>query len=288
MPPVLGQEAAKEGAVQRSSLGGMLAVVDVWNGPCWGTQEGVTVGEGSQSDRAREKAMAAGGRTGPVAPEEVFEVVEDSLVSLWTVVNELARIRPPKPKYYRVTVFGSSRMQPGDVLYNDVRRLAAELARMGCDIVTGGGPGLMQAANEGAQLGDSENRVRSFGLSIELATEEEPNPFVEKVYHHRTFFSRLHHFVRLSSAFVVVPGGIGTTLETMMIWQLCQVRHVPHLPLIFVGEMWKDLVVWGREHMVKADRALASSDDMYIPRCVDTVEQAVEIIRQDLERFRAA
>ena len=108
------------------------------------------------------------------------------------------------------------------------------------------------------------------------------------IYHHRTFFSRLHHFVRLSSAFVVVPGGIGTTLETMMIWQLCQVRHVPHLPLIFVGEMWKELVDWGREHMVKAERALASSEDMDIPRCVNTVEEAIEIIREDLERFRAA
>ncbi|MFQ5679811.1 MAG: LOG family protein [Gemmatimonadota bacterium] len=235
--------------------------------------------------------MTAPTEKGPVAashPEEVFEVVEDSLVSLWSVVNELARIRAPKPKYYRVTVFGSSRMRPGDALYEDVRRLAAELARIGCDIVTGGGPGLMQAANEGARLGDPENRVRSFGLPIELPTEEEPNPFVEKVYRHRTFFSRLHHFVRLSSAFVVVPGGIGTTLETMMIWQLCQVRHVRGLPLIFVGEMWKDLVVWGRQHMLGAERPLASPQDMDIPHCVETVEEAIEIVREDLERFRAA
>lgn len=222
------------------------------------------------------------------APEEVFEAVEDSLVSLWEVVNELAGIRPPKPKYYRVTIFGSSRMQPGDAIYDDVRNLASQLAGMGCDIVTGGGPGLMQAANQGAKMGDPQNRIRSFGLPIELATEEEPNPFVEKLYRHRTFFSRLHHFVRLSSAFVVVPGGIGTTLETMMIWQLCQVRHIRELPLIFIGEMWKELVKWGKRHMRDSERPLASPGDLDIPRCVQDVDEAVAIIREDLERFHSA
>lgn len=225
------------------------------------------------------------GRVAASDPEEVFEAVEDALVSLWDVVNELARIRPPKPRYYRVTIFGSSRMQPGDALYADVRELASQLASLGCDIVTGGGPGLMQAANEGARLGDPENRIRSFGLPIELPTEEEPNPFVEKLYRHRTFFSRLHHFVRLSSAFVVVPGGIGTTLETMMIWQLCQVRHVRGLPLIFIGHMWKDLVEWTKRHMLEGERHLASPSDLVIPHCVESVDDAVAIIRQDLERF---
>lgn len=221
-------------------------------------------------------------------PEEVFEVVEDALYELWGVANELARIRPPKPRYYRVTIFGSSRMQPGDELYQEVRNLAARLSRMGCDIVTGGGPGLMQAANEGAKIGDPENRTRSFGLPIALPHEEEPNPFVEKIYRHRTFFSRLHHFVRLSSAFIVVRGGIGTLLETAMIWQLCQVRHLQEgLPLIFIGEMWKELVGWARERMLGGERNLASPEDLEIPFCVDSVEEACDLIARDLERFRA-
>ncbi len=220
-------------------------------------------------------------------PEETFEVVEDALYDLWSVVNDLARIRPPRPKYYRVTIFGSSRMQPGDALYDEVRRLSTRLARLGCDIVTGGGPGLMQAANEGVRLGDPENRTRSFGLPIELASEEEPNPFVEKIYRHRTFFSRLHHFVRLSSAFVVVRGGIGTTLEMAMVWQLCQVRHLGDLPLIFVGDMWRELVEWARRHMLDSDRHLASPEDLEIPHCVETVEEAATIIEEDLNRFRA-
>lgn len=241
-----------------------------------------------EDERRGLERREGGGLVAASAPEEVFEAVEDALVSLWEVVNELARIRPPKPKYYRVTIFGSSRMRPGDAIYDDVRNLAAQLAGLGCDIVTGGGPGLMQAANEGARIGDPQNRIRSFGLPIQLATEEEPNPFVEKVYRHRTFFSRLHHFVRLSSAFVVVPGGIGTTLETTMIWQLCQVRHVRGLPLIFVGEMWQDLVGWAKRHMLDDDRNLADPEDLEIPRCVEAVDEAVAIIREDLERFHGS
>ena len=115
-----------------------------------------------------------------VVGEETFEVVEDALVDLWSVVNDLARIRPPKPKYYRVTIFGSSRMRRGDQLFDAVRSLAEQISSMGCDIVTGGGPGLMEAANEGAKRGDPGNVTRSFGLPIELSEEEEPNPFVEK------------------------------------------------------------------------------------------------------------
>jgi predicted Rossmann-fold nucleotide-binding protein len=203
--------------------------------------------------------------------EETFEVVEEALVDLWSVVNDLARIRPPKPKYYRVTVFGSSRMRRGDQLFEDVRSLAEQLSYMGCDIVTGGGPGLMEAANEGAKLGDPNNVTRSFGLPIELSSEEEPNPFVEKIYRHR----------------IVVPGGLGTLLETAMIWQLCQVKHVSGIPLILLGEMWEELRVWAREHMLGGERNLAGPQDLDIPYCAPTVNDAVKIIREDLKRFNA-
>jgi uncharacterized protein (TIGR00730 family) len=219
--------------------------------------------------------------------EETLDLVEDALYDLWGVANNLARIRTVRPRYYRVTVFGSSRMRPGDEVYGDVRRLATELSQMGCDIVTGGGPGLMEAANEGAKLGDPHNRTRSFGLPIELPMEEQPNPFVEKVYRHRTFFSRLHHFVRLSSAFIVVRGGIGTTLETMMIWQLCQVRHIRSVPLIFIGQMWRELVEWAQTNMLNGDRELASAEDLAIPYCVDSVEEACAIVGLDLAEFEA-
>jgi uncharacterized protein (TIGR00730 family) len=211
--------------------------------------------------------------------EDTFEVVEDALYNLWSVANELARIKPPRPEYFRVTIFGSSRIRPGDDLYDEVRHLAMDLSAMGCDIVTGGGPGLMQAANEGAKLGDPDDDTRSFGLPIELPMhEEEPNPFVEKIYRHRTFYTRLHHFVRLSSAFIVVRGGIGTLLETALIWQLCQVKHVDDVPLIFIGDMWQDLVAWAKDHMLSNGPQLASPPDLEIAQCVPNVEEACAII----------
>ncbi|UCF21582.1 MAG: LOG family protein [Gemmatimonadota bacterium] len=205
--------------------------------------------------------------------------MEASLRDLWRVVDDLSRIRAPSSRFYRVTIFGSARMQPGERLYNEVRDLASQLAALGCDIVTGGGPGLMQAANEGEQVGDPDNRTRSFGLPIELPHEEAANPFVERVYKHRTFFTRLHHFVRLSDAFIVVRGGIGTSLEALMVWQLCQVRHVYDKPFILVGEMWKDLVQWARNHMIHPGRNLADPQDLSIPFCAATIEEAVARIR---------
>ncbi|MFQ5747794.1 MAG: LOG family protein [Gemmatimonadota bacterium] len=215
----------------------------------------------------------------------MYKVMEASLRELWDVVDELSRVMPPRPRYYRVTIFGSSRMSPGDHVYGEVRRLAQELAAMGCDIVTGGGPGLMQAANEGERLGDVLGRTRSYGLNVELPHEQAPNPFVEKLYHHGTFFSRLHHFVRLSSAFVVMRGGVGTTLEAMLVWQLRQVGHLYDRPLILVGDMWKHLVEWGRREWMDGDRRLADPRDLELPVCVDSVDAAVDVIREDLERW---
>lgn len=205
-----------------------------------------------------------------------YKTVENSLNMLWRVVNDLSHVRPPKPNYYRVTIFGSARIESGHPLYEEVRTLACRLSAAGCDIVTGGGPGLMQAANEGENEGDPENVTRSIGLPVKLPHEEEANPFVEKLFKHQTFFSRLHQFVRLSSAFVVVKGGIGTTLETLMIWQLLQVRHIHDLPLILVGDMWRGLVDWSKTHMLSHDPQFADPEDLNIPVCVDTIEEAIE------------
>jgi uncharacterized protein (TIGR00730 family) len=215
----------------------------------------------------------------------MYKAMERSLRELWGVVDGLAAVMPPRPTYYRVTVFGSSRMHAGDELYSEVRRLAQELASMGCDIITGGGPGLMQAANEGEKVGDVQNRTYSIGLNVDLPHEQGANPFVEKLYHHGTFFSRLHHFVQLSSAFVVMRGGIGTSLEALMVWQLCQVGHLQRRPLIMVGGMWRELVEWGRQHWIGDGASLANPEDLDIPVCVDTVDQAVSVIRRNLDEW---
>ena len=128
--------------------------------------------------------------------------------------------------------------------------MARALADMDCNIITGGGPGMMQAANEGAAQASRGKLDRSVGIRIDLPFEQDANPFVQSAFTHRTFFTRLHHFVLTSDAFIVVPGGIGTVLEAMMVWQLLQVRHVTNTPLIFVGKMWRELVDWGRTYML--------------------------------------
>jgi predicted Rossmann-fold nucleotide-binding protein len=122
----------------------------------------------------------------------------------------------------------------------------------------------MQAANEGAQ--SIEKAIhRSVGIRVELPFEQEVNPFVGQAYEHRTFFSRLHHFMIISDAFVVVPGGIGTLLELSLAWQLLQVRKLYNTPLILVGKMWAELLEWSRRSMLRTGNELASEIDFTIP-----------------------
>jgi uncharacterized protein (TIGR00730 family) len=209
--------------------------------------------------------------------ERVKQVLVNSILGLWDVVNNLTRLQPSRRERYRVTIFGSARVRPGTFGYEETKRVAAALAEMGCDIITGGGPGLMQAANEGAAA--APDRARSFGIRVDLPFEQEVNSFVTQAFEHRTFFTRLHQFVLASDAFVVAPGGIGTVLETMMIWQLLQVRHLEDTPLILVGKMWPGLIEWARGSMLTADAPLANPEDMTIPRCVANADEAITLIR---------
>jgi uncharacterized protein (TIGR00730 family) len=215
-------------------------------------------------------------------------LVERAVTGLWEVVSELTRLRRTTRQNYRVTIFGSARLQPGSVAYEGVKQLASDLTRMGCDIMSGGGPGLMQAANEGALAVDPEALHRSVGIRVQLPFEQAVNPFVGQAYEHRTFFSRLHHFMIISDAFVVVPGGIGTLLELSLAWQLLQVRKLYNTPLIVVGTMWRELVEWGRRNMLREGSELANPIDFEIPHCVKTIEETVAIIRQNRELWLAS
>jgi uncharacterized protein (TIGR00730 family) len=213
----------------------------------------------------------------------VQEILAATVLNLWKVVNNLTRLRPSSRDRYRVAIFGSARAQPGTFVYDEVKRVASAFASMGCDIVTGGGPGLMQAANEGAR---SAGAPGSVGIRVELPFEQDVNPFVEQAFEHETFFTRLHHFVLASDAFVVVPGGIGTVLETLMIWQLLQVRHVDNVPLILVGKMWTGLVEWAKTSMLDPRLALANADDLRIPQCLETADEAIAVVRDLHEKWK--
>jgi predicted Rossmann-fold nucleotide-binding protein len=146
----------------------------------------------------------------------------------------------------------------------------------------------MEAANEGAASVAGDDPGRSLGIRIELPFEQDANPFVGSAYEHRTFFSRLHHFVLVSDAFVVVPGGIGTVLELMMVWQLLQVRKLADVPLILVGPMWKGLVDWHRTAMLQPGFELASPPDLTIPRCVPGASEAIAILRESHAAWKRA
>jgi len=226
------------------------------------------------------------GRTVSLDDEEgVRRVLVDTLFGLWATVNNLSRLRPSRHERFRVTVFGSARTDPGHWVYGEVRQMCAGLSAMGCDIVTGGGPGLMEAANRGACEGDPDMASSSVGIRVHLPFEQSVNPFVEQAFEHETFFTRLHQFVLMSDAYIVAPGGIGTLLESAMIWQLLQVRQLD-VPLIFGGSMWRGLVDWASAQMLRPGFELAKAEDMAIPICVDSADEAVTAIRPYFEKWK--
>ena len=141
----------------------------------------------------------------------VRQVLANAIAGLWDIVNDLTRLRPSRRERYRVTILQfRARTRPGTFGYEETRRLAEALAEMRRDVITGGGPGLMQAANEGAARWP--DRAQSVGIRVNLPFEQDVNAFVTEAFEHRTFFTRLHQFVLTSDAFVVAPGGIGTVL----------------------------------------------------------------------------
>jgi uncharacterized protein (TIGR00730 family) len=230
---------------------------------------------------SNDKSTAGSNNISLADEDQVRQVLVDSVLGLWEVVNKLTRLKPSRRDRYRVTIFGSARLRPGSFGYEETKRVAAALATMDCDIITGGGPGLMQAANEGA----ATTGVQSVGIRVELPFEQDVNAFVTDAFEHRTFFTRLHQFVLTSDAFIVAPGGIGTVLETLLIWQLLQVKHLENTGLILVGSMWPGLIEWAREAMLSTDPPLANAGDLAIPQCVANADEAIAIIRERREAW---
>jgi uncharacterized protein (TIGR00730 family) len=225
----------------------------------------------------------------PLSDEKgVLDILTKSILGLWDTVNTLTRLRPTKRDRYRVTIFGSARIDPAHWVYAAVRDTAAELTRLGCDIVTGGGPGLMQAANEGVKRADPDGaHQKSVGIRIELPFEQDVNTFVTDAFEHKTFFTRLHHFVLVSDCFIVTPGGIGTVLETLMVWQLLQVRHLHDTPLILAGHFWNGLLEWAKDVMLKPDAPLISPADLKIPQILPDGPSIVQAVREHHSLWKA-
>ncbi len=157
-----------------------------------------------------------------------------------------------KRKQFRVSVFGSARMKPSDPEYREAYSLGKEIGKMGFDIVTGGGPGIMEAANSGHIAGRGTKETSSIGLTINLPFEVDPNKYLDVHSHFETFSRRLDSFMRLSQVLIVTPGGIGTLLEFFYSWQLTQVQHLCATPIILFGEMWGPLMKWVKAYPLKS------------------------------------
>lgn len=192
-------------------------------------------------------------------------------------------------QHYRVCIFGSARTQPEDKYYKMTYDLAHSLGEKGIDVLTGGGPGLMQAANSGVQDGRDAagSRSISYGLSIELGALgklERPSQHLDIKHHHSRFSSRLDDFMRLSNAVVVTPGGIGTLLELYFSWQLLQVQHLPSRPIILLEEdFWRGLITWMEDYQL--EQGLVSKPDMRFIHFAKTPQDAMDILEKDIEKF---
>lgn len=178
-----------------------------------------------------------------------------------------------------VSIFGSARISEGDADYGLARELGRRLGEAGFSIITGGGPGIMEAANRGAH----DVGARSIGLNIELPFEQAPNRYqdVELIFHY--FFTRKLMFVRYAGAFVVFPGGFGTLDELFESLVLIQTGKVADFPVVLVGSgFWGGLVDWVREQLVA--RGLISPDDVDLLHVSDDLAEIVEICRSAAER----
>jgi len=192
------------------------------------------------------------------------------------------KIKIPKEidvDHFRVAIFGSARLKPNDSRYKQVQTLAKMIAQEGLDVVTGGGPGIMEAANKGHREGrkGKGHGSHSFGLNIVLPKEQSSNKHLDIKKDFERFSERLDYFMYLSNVVVVAPGGVGTLLEFFYTWQLIQVKHICSIPIIFVGEMWPPLLKWIEKWPLK--KKFVDKADMHPFFLAKNCTEAMSIIK---------
>lgn len=174
-----------------------------------------------------------------------------------------------------VTIFGSARVKPDDPYYKKAEYLAHRLAEEGFSIITGGGPGIMEAGNKGA----AEASGKSVGLNIHLPYEQKPNPYANLSLDYRYFFIRKVMFVKFAMAYVVLPGGFGTLDELFEALTLIQTKRIKSFPVILMGsEFWQGLVDWIKEKMIRDNKI--SHNDLDIFTILDEPEDVVRYIQK--------
>jgi uncharacterized protein (TIGR00730 family) len=201
-------------------------------------------------------------------PWRIFRIMAEFVDSFET----MSKVGPA------VTIFGSARMPPGNPYYKATVTLARALAQHHLAVVTGGGPGIMEAAN----LGAAKAKGKSVGLNIELPWEQKPNPYANVPIHFHYFFSRKVCFVKYSLAFVYMPGGFGTLDEFFEVLTLVQTQRIPRFPLILFGRKhWQGLLDWLGPTLTKS--GYINREDTKLYTLTDDPEEALNIIL-DYER----
>jgi len=182
-------------------------------------------------------------------------------------------------KHFHVAIFGSARIKRNDPTYKRIYKLAKLIGKEGYDVVTGGGPGIMNAANAGHQSRKkNHNNSHSIGLNIKLPFEQSSNKHLDIEMDFNKFSNRLDKFMYLSNAVVVAPGGIGTMLELFYTWQLTQVNKINHIPIILYGNMWTDLITWIKKTALR--NKLMSKKDLDNIHFAKNPEQVIKIINK--------
>ncbi|HVH65267.1 MAG TPA: TIGR00730 family Rossman fold protein [Candidatus Acidoferrum sp.] len=178
-----------------------------------------------------------------------------------------------------VTIFGSARVRQPDPMYDAARELAAELARRGFAIITGGGPGIMEAANRGAREGGG----LSVGCNIELPFEQDLNEYVDLGIEFHYFFVRKTMFVKYAEAFIIFPGGFGTLDELFEALTLIQTGKIVHFPVVmFNSTYWAGLRQWIRDRVL-AERKI-SAEDLDLLMVTDDIQEAADMVQQYYQR----
>lgn len=154
-------------------------------------------------------------------------------------------------KHFRVAIFGSARIQKNDPTYKKIYSLAKMLGAREIDVVTGGGPGLMDAANAGHMAGRKSKSTHSLGLNIKLPYEQHSNSHLDIQAEFSRFTERLDTFMTASNVLIVGPGGIGTLLELVYAWQVIQVHQINNIPIVLFGDMWTGLIQWIEDEPLK-------------------------------------
>lgn len=217
------------------------------------------------------------GHTDQLIVPESFERGLDS--DMWSIFKIMGEFVEGYDKLFKigpcVSIFGSARTKPGDKIYELAADTAKKVTEKGFGVITGGGPGIMEAANRGA----SEGRGKSVGLGIDLPFEQGVNEFVDPDYtitfHY--FFARKVMFVKYAQGFIVFPGGFGTLDEFFEAMTLIQTQKITRFPVILFGsDYWEGLVKWIKDKMVK--EGTISSDDVDLFQLTDDPAEAVDII----------